>query len=180
MARMNLGVVEVLLHSQNRNMAMLQKTALTAFNFKKIATTRNHAQLTESARLSVNDIIILNHHSDENLEETISFLRAGEDIANPYAVIIVVTPHASRKFIRDALRMGVDGVVGLPFSAQDLWRQLSFFINTQRTFLRTTNYFGPDRRRLKGIDYGGDERRCGAEFDEDHKVADRSRTGLAA
>ena len=177
---MNLSAVDVLIYGNNRNLVTLQKTALAAFNFKKIHWSPTFTDMRESMTLAFRDIIIINDHADLDMEALLTMLRTEKSIANPFAVVILVTPNSSRKYIQNALRIGADGVMGLPFSATDMWKQLSFFINHQRTFLRTGSYFGPDRRRIKGISYDGDERRDADEIDEDDRVADRSRLAAAS
>lgn len=175
MSRLNIAAVEVLIYGKNRNLVQLEKTALAAFEFRKMHWSATLVDMRENMSLMMRDVVIINDDPELDLEQTLQMLRTDPSIANPFAVIIIVTPNASRQYVSKALRIGADGVIGLPFSAADLWKQLAFFVNNQRTFLRTHSYFGPDRRRLKGVSYGGEERRCGEEFDEDHKVDDRSR-----
>ena len=167
--------VNVLIHGSNRNLVSLEKTALNAFEFKKIDWAQTFRELREGVTFGARDIVIINEDPSLDLAKIANLLRSDPAIANPFAIVIVVTPAPSHKFISKALRLGFDGVVGLPFSAADLWKQLAFFVNNQRTFLRTQSYFGPDRRRLKGIQYGGEERRAGEEFDNDHKTPNQER-----
>jgi two-component system, chemotaxis family, chemotaxis protein CheY len=46
-----------------------------------------------------------------------------------------------------------------PVTATELYKKVCAVINTPRPFVRTSVYFGPDRRRRKDDAYSGKERR---------------------
>ena len=179
MSTMNFGAVNVLIHGQNRNLIELQRAALSGFKFRKIDACQEFGKLLQALQTKPRDIVIVNQSMEMDLPVVFRALRDHEHNPNPFSVVLLFTGTPSRRFLRDALRMGADGVVGLPFSAADLWKQLAYFVNAQRAFVRTSDYFGPDRRRMRGIVYNGDERRAGETFDEDHVVRNDVRVSAA-
>ena len=177
MSNLKMGSVKVLIHGTNRHLVNLQKTALNAFDFRRIEWSNATQQLRDRVTMEFQDIIIINDDPSFDLELLLKLIRADEKASNPFAIVIVVSPSPSRKYIASALKVGADGVIGLPFSANSLWKQLAFFVNNQRTFVRIKDYFGPDRRRFAQSAFSGDERRAGEIFDEDYKTEDRKRLG---
>ncbi len=169
MPKPNLGLLRVLIHGANQNLTTLEKAALASFRVREVNWSRTRAQLEDEVKLTFHDVVIINHDTRESLKEVVELVRAEKDAANPYAIVLYVTASPSARLIRQALGYGVDGVIGLPFAPKDMWRQLSFFINNSRTFLRTGKYFGPCRRRLQGMQFHGPERRSDSGLD--HQVA---------
>lgn len=159
----NLNSVDVLIYSHHRNLTTLQQAALNGFGVRKIENTRRFDQFQESIRHVYRDIIIINHEADMDIGPFLTEIRDGAAV-NPFAIVILMSATTSPKLLREALRHGVDGVMTIPFTANDLWRQLVYAVNRTRTFVRTKSYFGPDRRRIKNIPYTGEERRDDAEI----------------
>ena len=58
-----------------------------------------------------------------------------------------------------------------PVTAVELYRKVASVINAPRPFVRTSNYFGPDRRRRDNETYRGPERRKKVESSQDFDVA---------
>ena len=155
----NLSALDVVIYGHNRNLMRLQQVALRAFNIRHIEPISRPSALEDLLLYSPKDIIILNHVCGVDLGEVVSIVRDQTVSQNPFAVIIVVTPAPTRSVITEALNLGVDGVIALPFTGGDFWKQLVYFVNNTRTFLRTDSYFGPCRRRTRGLIYSGIERR---------------------
>lgn len=155
----NLNAVDVLIYSEHKNLVQLEKTALEAFGIRRVESVKTSKALEEAIKHNFRDIIIINHTPGLPIEPIVSKVRSETNASNPYAVVLLMTSTPSRRVVREAVMAGVDGVMALPFTGNDLWRQLVHFINRNRAFVRTENYFGPDRRRLQNIRYDGEERR---------------------
>jgi hypothetical protein len=74
---------------------------------------------------------------------------------------------------RDA---GVTEFLVKPLSAKALYERILSVVLHPRPFVRTKNYFGPDRRRNSNPGYAGPERRRGGEADiiEQQPLYDRA------
>jgi CheY-like chemotaxis protein len=79
--------------------------------------------------------------------EFVHFLRNDPASPNPYMPIIMLTGHGDRDRVREARDAGVNTFMAKPISAKAMYERLVWMINHPLPFLRTNDYFGPDRRR---------------------------------
>ncbi len=73
------------------------------------------------------------------------------DSASPdrFMPVIMITAHSERPRIIEARDAGVNEFVMKPVSAKTLFSRLNAVIEHPRRFIRTGEYFGPDRRRKR-------------------------------
>ncbi|HLT78954.1 MAG TPA: response regulator [Ferrovibrio sp.] len=90
-------------------------------------------------------------------------LRRDPDSPMPFLPVIVATATVTRERIREALDAGVNEVLVLPLSPKALETRLREVVEKPRPFVRSSGYFGPDRRRFARPDYPGPFRRSGEE-----------------
>ncbi|ACT58803.1 response regulator [Hirschia baltica] len=155
----NLNAVDVLIYSRHKNLVHLEKTALHSFGVKRIESVGELQNLKEAVRHNYRDIIIINHAPGLPIAPLVEAVRSETHASNPYGAVLLMTATPSQRVVREAVQAGVDGVMALPFTGNDLWRQIVNLVNQNRAFVRTENYFGPCRRRLQNIKYNGAERR---------------------
>jgi len=79
--------------------------------------------------------------------------------ANPYVPIIMLTGHSEKKRVVTARDAGVTEFLAKPISAKALYQRILNVVANPRPFIKTKNYFGPDRRRSVTSTYIGPERR---------------------
>jgi CheY-like chemotaxis protein len=85
--------------------------------------------------------------------------------ANPYVPIIMLTGHSEKKRVIAARDSGVTEFLAKPISAKALYQRILNVVANPRPFIKTTTYFGPDRRRNTTSTYAGPERRKGGKAD---------------
>jgi len=85
--------------------------------------------------------------------------------SNPYVPIIMLTGHSEKKRVIAARDAGVTEFLAKPISAKGLYQRVLNVVANPRPFIRTKNYFGPDRRRNANPNYAGPERRKGGKAD---------------
>jgi DNA-binding response OmpR family regulator len=85
--------------------------------------------------------------------------------ANPYVPIIMLTGHSEKKRVVAARDAGVTEFLAKPISAKSLYHRVLNVVANPRQFIKTKNYFGPDRRRSTSANYVGPERRKGGKAD---------------
>ena len=76
-----------------------------------------------------------------------------------FAPIIMLTGHSDELRLRRARDLGVTEFLCKPVSASTILRRLETVILKPRPFVQSSDFFGPDRRRLKLVDYAGPRRR---------------------
>lgn len=74
-------------------------------------------------------------------------IRTSPDSPNPYAAIVMISAHSEHSRVKSARDAGVNSFLVKPISARSLFEHASAALNDVRPFVRSGDYFGPDRRR---------------------------------
>ena len=91
--------------------------------------------------------------------ELTSMIRQPNAKPNPCVPIIMLTGCTEKKNVMKAREAGVTEFLAKPFSAKGLYTRILNIVMNQRPYINSNHYFGPERRRTKGINYTGPERR---------------------
>jgi DNA-binding NarL/FixJ family response regulator len=86
-------------------------------------------------------------------------IRKGVEGIDPFLPVILVSGRADVAEIIAARDVGANEYLAKPLSAKILDLRLNSVIKRPRPFVRTDNFFGPDRRRHAKDGFGGSERR---------------------
>lgn len=86
-------------------------------------------------------------------------IRTHPSSTNRIVPIILITGYSAVSRVTQARDMGVTEFLVKPFTGTDLAKRIAHIVNKPRDFVETSRYFGPDRRRKKGEEYGGPKRR---------------------
>lgn len=87
-------------------------------------------------------------------------IRSGEAGCNPCVPIVMLTAHTEGARVAAARDAGVTGFVKKPVAAQLLFDRVASALTDSRMFVRTPDFFGPDRRHFHMSDYAGPFRRA--------------------
>ncbi len=90
----------------------------------------------------------------------VRLLRNSPDSPNQMIPVIMVTGHLTVRRIAEARDAGVNEFVAKPITARNVLDRLRLIVDQPRPFLRTDDFFGPDRRRRNDPDYTGPMRRA--------------------
>ena len=90
----------------------------------------------------------------------VNLLRNSPDSPNQMAPVIMVTGHSTLRRIGEARDAGVNEVLAKPITARGVLSRINEVIENPRPFIRTPDYFGPERRRRADPDYHGKMRRA--------------------
>jgi len=90
----------------------------------------------------------------------VRLLRNSPDSPNRMVPVIMVTGHSTLARIREARDAGVNEFLVKPLSAKGVIERLHQAIEHPRPFVRSGDYFGPDRRRRNDPKYAGPLRRA--------------------
>lgn len=88
-------------------------------------------------------------------------IRRGENSPNPYLPVIVVTANTETRHIYQALDAGMTEYLAKPVSANLVYLRVRSIIERQRFFIRSGDFFGPDRRRRRASIEGANRRSHG-------------------
>lgn len=92
--------------------------------------------------------------------ELVKMIRCGENSANPYIPVIMMSAFTERYRVIAARDAGVNEFLAKPVSPKSLYQRIVSIIEKPRPFIKTPTYFGPCRRRKSmGPPQGCAERR---------------------
>ncbi len=153
--------VRTLIVDDNPHMRKLVAKVLEAFGEKDILHAESAEQALELCHSSKPDLIILDYLLPGGMDG-IAFareLRNNPDSPCPFVPVIMLTAHPGVEQVRAARDAGINEFLTKPVTVASLYSRIYAVIETPRPFVRTSNYFGPDRRRTRKTEYAGPERR---------------------
>lgn len=151
----SLNVLILEKHSLMRN---LMKQVFQTFNVSSLQITDDPEVAFELACQVPPDLILSDWSHDLDGIDFLNRVRLSADSPDPFVPVIVVTAKSTLRNVYDARDAGMTEFLAKPVSAQTIYNRICATIEQNRPFVRTTNFFGPDRRRRKGP-YSGQDRR---------------------
>ncbi len=91
--------------------------------------------------------------------EFAKFLRHHPDSPNQFVPIIMMTADATKQVVSLAMSAGINELLVKPIRPVGLWKRIEDVVMHPRAFIRTPEYFGPDRRQVSSVQYSGPEQR---------------------
>lgn len=141
-------------------MRNLYSAILRAMEFEQIQMASDGSEAFELMRDFPPDIII----TDAAMQpldgfDFVHLVRTAADSPNPLVPIIMVTGYHNRASVERARDVGVNEYLAKPVTPAGLYSRINQVIAKPRPFIRTANYFGPNRRRRMSPTYNGPFRR---------------------
>ncbi len=166
--------LKLLIVDDNAHMRKMLSTIVNAFGVTVIFEAGDGVVAWEKTRAVNPDIIFLDWMMPgmDGLEFT-RLVRTSPECPNPFAPIIMLTGYTQIERVVQARDAGVTEFLAKPISAKGVLGRISAVIENPRSFVRTSVYFGPCRRRRNNGDYHGPERRASADQDNDHVLTDQ-------
>lgn len=105
--------------------------------------------------------------------------RIRNDPASPnhYVPVVLMTGFSERKRVMQARDAGATEFLVKPFTARDLYKRIAQIIERPRQFVRSEDFFGPDRRRKADESFVGPLKRV---TDKDQMKRQRTRMSEAS
>lgn len=153
--------IRVLLVEDNAHMRKLLKALLEAVGVRDIVEAHDGGLAWMAMKKEPVDFALIDWemYPVDGLE-LVRKIRTDPDSPNPFLPVIMVTAHTERSRVMKARDLGVTEFLAKPVSAQSLSQRIEELIERPRPYIRTREFFGPDRRRgRKGGKYIGPERR---------------------
>jgi CheY-like chemotaxis protein len=157
-----LEALRVLVADDNAHMRAIISVMLNSFGIKTIKDARDGSDALEALRRWPADLAIVDFQMEPI--DGVSFtrlVRTSPDSPNPYLPVIMLTGHSEMHRVVDARDAGVNEFIVKPLTAKALVDRINSVIFKQRSFVRTADYFGPDRRRRDDPYHHGPWRRAG-------------------
>jgi two-component system chemotaxis response regulator CheY len=153
-------LLKILLVDDNHHMRVLLTEILRAIGVRHVFEATDGAEALQLMRTHPIDIIM----SDLAMEpldgiDFVRLLRNSPDSPNPMAPVIMITGHSTMKRVNEARDVGVTEFLSKPVTARGVLERINRVVENPRPFVRTGDYFGPDRRRRNDPNYDGPRRR---------------------
>ena len=157
-----LSAVRVLLVDDNQHMRSIVATVLAGVGVQHLRECCDGAEGLDALRQWPADMAIVDFQMSpiDGVEFT-RLVRNATDSPNPFLPIIMLTGHAARARVEEARDAGVTEFVVKPVTARAILDRINAVIQRPRPFVRTVDYFGPDRRRRQDPEFKGPWRRKG-------------------
>jgi CheY-like chemotaxis protein len=152
--------LRLLVVDDNVHMRKLVVTILQAFGAAQIYESADAQNAWAIARETNPDVIFVDWMLEGmNGLELVRLIRTSPVSANPFVPIVMLTGYTQLDHVIQARDAGVNEFLAKPVSVKAIFSRLLSVIEHPRPYVRTTNYFGPCRRRRVREEYVGPERR---------------------
>jgi CheY-like chemotaxis protein len=160
MSYYDLQKVSVLVVDDSGFMARLLKTILRGLAAGTVHECTDSTEVIDCLREYQPDVVFLDLEMPglDGLSVA-NQIRKGDESPNPFLPIIMVTAHTKKANVLQARDVGVTEFLAKPVSARSVYERLAACIEAPRPFVKTSTYYGPDRRRHTDEVYAGLERR---------------------
>ena len=158
--------LKALIVEDNAHMRSLLRALLNSLGVKDISEASNSQMAIELLRERKSDLVLtdLAMKPMDGLELT-RYIRNNDHSPNPFVPIIMITGHTEKNRVTSARDAGITEFLAKPISAKSLYQRIVNVVAHPRPFIKTKDYFGPDRRRIDNPNYPGPERRQGGAAD---------------
>lgn len=158
--RLRYDLLKILLVDDNHHMRVLLAEILRALGVKNIYEANDGAEGLQMMRNHAVDIVMTDL-SMQPLDgiDFVRLLRNSPDSPNQLAPVIMITGHSTFARVNEARDAGVNEFLAKPLTARGVVERIHQVVENARPFVRTDDYFGPDRRRRADPDFKGPWRR---------------------
>jgi two-component system, chemotaxis family, chemotaxis protein CheY len=163
--------ITVLIVEDNQPMLDLAKSIMTTFGVSRVLTAR-HGEEGFKIFCETNPDLVIADWMMKPMDGISLTRRIRNDPSsvNQFVPVILMTGFSERRRVLQARDVGVTEFLVKPFNARDLYRRLTQVIERPRQFVRSEDFFGPDRRRKKTVGFSGPYKRETDVRPEDYMV----------
>lgn len=160
MAKIAFDKLRFVVIDDNLHMRRIVRTLLRAFGSREIYEAEDGASGLEAVEAYSPDILITDMKMPifDGIELT-QMIRNPDGSKQPFLPIIVLSAYSEKKHVIQSRDAGVTEFLCKPVSANALFRRIQSVVENPRQFIRTRDFFGPDRRRFINPNFTGEERR---------------------
>jgi CheY-like chemotaxis protein len=154
-------LLKILLVDDNQHMRILLIEILRAIGVRHVFEAMDGAEALTIMRSTAIDVVFTDLSMD-GLDgiDFVNLVRQSPDSPNPFVPIVMITGHSTERRVREGRDAGVNEFLTKPVTARGVVHRLTLLIENPRPFVRSEDYFGPDRRRRDDPRHRGPWRRA--------------------
>ena len=157
---MRYELLKILLVDDNHHMRLLLGEILRALGVRQLYEAGDGAQGLQMMKSHPVDIVM----TDLSMQpmdgiDFVRLLRNSPDSPNQMCPVIMITGHSTMQRVNEARNAGVNEFLAKPLTARGVIERLDRVVEHPRPYVRTSDYFGPDRRRRADPSFQGPWRR---------------------
>ena len=149
MSRLSYDSAETLIYDPVAANRTATRAALYTLGFRRIESVATLEAFEDQIRRRPPDLALCEAQgADAELCAMIQMLRQGANgVYNPFLVIMVTAWEKTTALVSRVVNSGADDLILRPFSTTVLGQRVETHIERRKSFVITTDYVGPDRRR---------------------------------
>jgi CheY-like chemotaxis protein len=148
----DLSSLSILIVDDNKSMRSIASAALKSIGVRHITEAADGASALAVLRNHDIDLAIVDFSMRPlNGIEFTRLVRNSPDARQPYLPILMMTGHGDKTRVNEARDAGVTEFMVKPITAKALIDRMQAIIMRPRPFIRTVDFFGPDRRRSAAL-----------------------------
>lgn len=152
--------LKALIVEDNVHMRQLLRSLLNSLGIKQTIEAEDGHRGIAILRETRCDLILTDlAMAPMNGIEFTRYLRNSSESANRFVPIIMITAHTEKHLVEAARDAGISELLAKPVTVQGLVSRISEILERPRSFVQSSTYFGPDRRRRLIEGYAGPWRR---------------------
>ncbi|HEY3798131.1 MAG TPA: response regulator [Caulobacteraceae bacterium] len=157
---MRFDLLKILLVDDNHHMRVLLNEILRAIGVRHVFEANDGAEALQLMRAHQIDIVMTDL-AMQPLDgiDFVRLVRNSSDSPSPMIPVIMITGHSTMRRVAEARDVGVTEFLSKPVTARGVIERINRVVSAVRPFIRTPDYFGPDRRRREDASYQGPYRR---------------------
>ena len=155
----DLNKLKLMLVEDDFAMRALLRDVLNAFDVGEIRTAQDGSSALRQLKGYPADIVMVDWQMQPmNGMEFLKHIRQSDDTPNPFVPIVMLTAFSETPRVLASRDAGITEFMVKPVTPKRLYNPIAAVIEDTRNFVRTPDFFGPDRRRSSRPFVGMDRR----------------------
>jgi CheY-like chemotaxis protein len=153
-------LLKIMLVDDNQHMRVLLGEILRAVGVRDITEANDGNEAIARLRAAPIDIVMTDlAMTPVDGIDFVRMLRNARESPSPMVPVIMITGHSTMRRVAEARDAGVTEFLSKPVTVRGVIERVTRVIDHPRAFVRSSSYFGPDRRRHDDPSYEGPFRR---------------------
>jgi CheY-like chemotaxis protein len=155
----NMSTLTVLIADKNAHMRRILRSILRELNIRMVTEAVTPADAHKFLTAKLFDLAFVEWAPDFDGNAVVRQIRRDPQASSRMIPVIVTSAYTEVQHVVAARDAGADQFLAKPFTVKMIFQQLKAVIEGQQPFVRSKNYFGPNRRRKTRPPPDGWERR---------------------